>query len=324
MKINELLLLFIPLFSYSQKIIVDTVVDTIYICEGEKGYINITPHGGSPFTYYWSNGETSQDIYNLDTGKYTLIIFDKYGCGLKKSYLLLEDLNDIEFNAEIQNESCPDASDGFIDYNVETKYSYNINVKPKELTNISDKNIEIIITNNIGCSLDTNIIVKSKEIFTFDSVYIKNPICNEINNGYIEVFTNEEVNIIWNNGKSGKKINKLSEGIYTAYINYGNGCKTKKDFILNNKLFHCLNIPNAFSPNNDGINDKWIIKNLNLFYPECKVKIFNRWGELIYESVGYNEPWDGKYKDNKCPIDSYHYIIETKDKNYTGQITILR
>ncbi len=58
----------------------------------------------------------------------------------------------------------------------------------------------------------------------------------------------------------------------------------------------CLVIPNAFSPNGDLVNDEWNI-GLKDLYPLIEVKIFNRWGELIWKSEkGYPRPWDGRSK----------------------------
>ena len=86
-----------------------------------------------------------------------------------------------------------------------------------------------------------------------------------------------------------------------------------------------LVIPNAFSPNNDGINDVWDIPNLR-DYPGSTVQIFNRSGQLVFTSNGYNKPWDGKYLGAPLPIGTYYYIIDPRNgiKTLSGSITILR
>lgn len=87
-----------------------------------------------------------------------------------------------------------------------------------------------------------------------------------------------------------------------------------------------LSIPNAFSPNGDGINDRWEINFLN-DYPLCKIEIFNRNGQLVYRSVGYNGPWDGTVNGNPVPVGTYYYIIELNNNGYSklsGSITILK
>jgi gliding motility-associated-like protein len=66
--------------------------------------------------------------------------------------------------------------------------------------------------------------------------------------------------------------------------------------------------PNAFTPNGDGIHDRWIIPGLQL-HPQCFVEIFNRWGQPVFRSTGYNTPWDGKLNNKLLPIGTYYYII---------------
>ncbi|MFY8091102.1 MAG: PKD domain-containing protein, partial [Chitinophagaceae bacterium] len=91
------------------------------------------------------------------------------------------------------------------------------------------------------------------------------------------------------------------------------------------KVLGSLIIPNAFSPNNDGINDVWDIPNLR-DYPGSTVQIFNRSGQLVFTSTGYNKPWDGKYLGTPLPIGTYYYIINPQNglKVISGGITILR
>ena len=72
-----------------------------------------------------------------------------------------------------------------------------------------------------------------------------------------------------------------------------------------------LRIPQAFTPNGDGINDYWEIEGIENF-PNAIVKVFNRWGHEVYATGGYQNNWDGIYKNNskKVPAGSYYYIIE--------------
>ncbi|MEZ2442902.1 PKD domain-containing protein [Chitinophaga sp. RCC_12] len=83
--------------------------------------------------------------------------------------------------------------------------------------------------------------------------------------------------------------------------------------------------PNAFSPNGDGINDTWIITNLS-DYAESTVEIFNRYGQRIYHSTGYNVPWDGRFKGNQLPMATYYYVIRLRAgmAPITGYVTIIR
>lgn len=70
-----------------------------------------------------------------------------------------------------------------------------------------------------------------------------------------------------------------------------------------------LYIPSAYTPNGDGINDEWQIRNIEK-YPNCIVDIHNREGERIFHSVGYQEMWEGLLNGRKLPSDIYHYKID--------------
>ncbi len=88
-------------------------------------------------------------------------------------------------------------------------------------------------------------------------------------------------------------------------------------------------IPNAFTPNGDGINDSFICK--SIFATDFKMTIFDRWGNLIYRTDGLDKPWDGKanYGTDIAESDIYIYAIEITDfknkkHNYKGIVTLLK
>jgi gliding motility-associated-like protein len=84
-------------------------------------------------------------------------------------------------------------------------------------------------------------------------------------------------------------------------------------------------IPNAFTPNGDGINDKWAIKYIEN-YPKCTVDIFHRWGGKVFSSVGYGVHWDGRSKGTDLPAGTYYYIINLKNglSSMSGWVAIIR
>jgi gliding motility-associated-like protein len=84
-------------------------------------------------------------------------------------------------------------------------------------------------------------------------------------------------------------------------------------------------VPNAFTPNGDGVNDTWVITNLNT-YQGNTVQVFNRYGQQVFYSAGYGMPWDGRVKGNPLPVGVYYYVIDLKNGfgKLTGSVTILR
>jgi gliding motility-associated-like protein len=102
-----------------------------------------------------------------------------------------------------------------------------------------------------------------------------------------------------------------------------NGCTDTASFIVN--VLDELDIPNAFSPNGDGINDFWQIPYL-INLPSCTVDVYNRYGQLLFHTVGYGRPWDGTSNGNPLPLGTYYYIIDPKNghKRMAGSVTILK
>lgn len=110
---------------------------------------------------------------------------------------------------------------------------------------------------------------------------------------------------------------------YTLVATGEFGC-TATDF-MSVKILKPVNVPNVFSPNGDGIHDKWIITNL-ADYPGCKVEVFNRYGQMVFSSSGYGTPWDGRYNGKDLPVGAYYYVITLENgfKPMTGSVTIVK
>ncbi|MCX6209870.1 MAG: PKD domain-containing protein, partial [Bacteroidetes bacterium] len=103
------------------------------------------------------------------------------------------------------------------------------------------------------------------------------------------------------------------------------GCPDTASYYV--KLLKKPQIPTAFSPNGDGINDFWIIDNLKE-YPGATVQVFDRYGQVVLNKFGYSSPWNGKKAGNgeDLPIGVYYYIIKPGLglPLMTGYVTILR
>jgi gliding motility-associated-like protein len=85
-----------------------------------------------------------------------------------------------------------------------------------------------------------------------------------------------------------------------------------------------ISIANIFTPNNDGINDTWHIPFL-LNHPEAVIKVYNRYGSVVFQSVGYARSWDGRHNGKELPVATYYYVIMITDrKPLSGSISILR
>ncbi|MBL0358182.1 MAG: PKD domain-containing protein [Chitinophagaceae bacterium] len=111
--------------------------------------------------------------------------------------------------------------------------------------------------------------------------------------------------------------------VYNLQVTSDKGCIDDESVTV--KVVRKYVVPNTFTPNNDGNHDRWEIENLSL-YPDVRVRIFSRSGQLVFESYGYNTAWDGKYKGQDCPFGTYYYVIETGGGRSprTGYVTVIR
>ncbi len=84
------------------------------------------------------------------------------------------------------------------------------------------------------------------------------------------------------------------------------------------------NILHLFTPNNDGFNDRWEIPDLGS-YGKCDVRVYNRWGKLVFKSPDYHNEWDGTSNGADLPAAAYYYVIKTENSGtLTGTVNIVR
>lgn len=115
----------------------------------------------------------------------------------------------------------------------------------------------------------------------------------------------------------------VKDTYYTLNATNSDGCSDSSGVLIKVLLYPL--VPNAFSPNGDGINDKWQISYISS-YPDCKIEVFNRYGQLVFTSTGYALPWDGTTNNKPLPIGTYYYIISSSHipKPLSGSVTIVR
>jgi gliding motility-associated-like protein len=115
----------------------------------------------------------------------------------------------------------------------------------------------------------------------------------------------------------------LQDAEYHLIVKSDKLCVGTKDIKV--RVVRTYIVPNTFTPNGDGNHEFWDVENLS-YYPDVRVRVFSRTGQMVFESYGYNTPWDGKYKGSDLPFGTYYYVIETGGgrKPRTGYVTIIR
>jgi gliding motility-associated-like protein len=115
---------------------------------------------------------------------------------------------------------------------------------------------------------------------------------------------------------------------YTITLTDANGCVNTDEVTVEVTLPTSIYLPNAFSPDGNGVNDVFsIIQNQVL---ELVVfEVYNRWGEIIFHTTDINEGWDGTFSGKEQEMDTYIYLVQVieidhKTHSYTGNVTLLR
>lgn len=132
----------------------------------------------------------------------------------------------------------------------------------------------------------------------------------------------------WSTGQTTPYIEVTAPGVYSAAV-YIDGCYATDTILVANDCY--MNIPNVFSPNGDGLNDyfyprQYLTKGLTSF----KMQLFNRWGQLIFETTNLDGAgWDGKFNNTDQPVGVYVYIIDAtfrdgQKEHHQGNVTLMR
>ena len=323
--------------SQPEQIIVDANVSNIG-CLGENtGSIHLTVSGGtSPYIYAWSEGSDLPYLQNLYPGQYTVTVTDVNNCEIVQDYEIIQSDNDLEVNVDVISIKCYGESNGEIHVSTvggNEPITYIVSGEDyistsASHTGLSAGNYIISATDANGCSDFTEVVV-SEPAELSATVYANSPSCFGNNDGsvYVSAIGGTAPYSYYLDGMPMylDTLNSFGAGVYEVSIIDANGCEVDLGIVrlVDDPLVECIRIPNAFSPNGDGINDTWIIENLDI-YDACHIQLFNRWGQEIRESRDLDFEWDGIYNGKKLPTGPYLYVVNIFEREpYVGIVTIV-
>ncbi len=306
-------------------------------CYGySDGSITLNITGGIPsYSYTWSpSGYTQNDsVYSgLPEGSYAVTITDANGCSIAIPKIEVRQPNALSTQITATDASCYGTSDGTATITATGgtqpyAYAWTGGFTGYQATNLNAGTYFVTITDNNNCqTVDTAVIASPSAIAV--SEVMTSPSCIDNNDGSIAVTATGGQSpyiYLWNNRDTDSLAEELTAGTYYLTLTDNNDCETIKTYELPDGTETCLKIPDIFTPNGDGTNDTWIIEGIDL-YPDATVEIYNRWGDLIFKSTGYTEPWDGTWHGKELPISSFIYIINLNNGTdpIQGIVTIKR
>jgi len=130
--------------------------------------------------------------------------------------------------------------------------------------------------------------------------------------------------LIWSNGMQGTFISGLQQGAYSMLLTDSKQCTRDSVFSVG-MLDDCVIIATVLTPNDDGYNDTWAIQSAE-FFPDAVIRVYDRNGSVVFESMGLYQPWDGTFKGTILPTGSYFYYVQLAPsmEPLTGTVDIIR
>ena len=133
---------------------------------------------------------------------------------------------------------------------------------------------------------------------------------------------------LWSTGDSTSAITVRHPGIYTAQVT-ADGCSASDSVEIFKDCY--IDIPNSFTPNNDGSNDYFLPRQLlSKSVSKFNMQVFNRWGEVVFKTEKIDgRGWDGKFNGKDQPLGVYVYLIDVvlssgAREHYQGNVTLIR
>ena len=295
----------------------------------------IAVRGEPPYVYAWSNGENTEVISGLRAGRYTITLTDANMCTVTGS-VDIDQPEELRLESNVKTISCHGKNDGSIALNaVGGVEPYNFSVRLDDvtfagtyMTGLFPGTYMMEVSDANGCVSGN--VIQLVEPEEFESSYnLTMPSCFGNNDGSIEITATGGTKPYmygWDSYYSEEPLlTGLREGMYTISVVDANKCTYQVASItLTDMAGACIKIPDVFTPNGDGINDEWIIENIDMF-PEATVYVFNRWGQMMYKGTGNDEPWDGRYRGHFVPAGTYLYIVDLYQRTdaYKGTVTVI-
>ncbi len=300
-----------------------------------NGSISIEMTGGTPeYSYVLNNGTPQDTNYfgNLPAGKYFITVYDDHLCSYSDSVTISQPQSLVS-SYLFSNVLCYADSTGIISLSVAggtPPYTFLWSNGAIDSTiNVPAGNYDVIVNDANGCIITHDgIYISQPNPIVIDSIIVQRS-CELLKDGLIAVYPTGgygSYQFAWSNFSVNDSIMNLNSGIYTVTISDDNNCAYIQSFEIFPNCKQCWEIWSSFSPNGDGINDEWNIR-FSQLYPNMLVQIFNRWGGIVYESIGEYKPWDGKGPGGKfVPPETYYFVIDLRDdvtKRITGTVTVI-
>ncbi len=332
-----------------------TDVSSDATCDLSNGSITVTfDQTAPPKAYRWANSTrttlaSNAALTNQLAGNYQLYVTDNNGCeSFYKSYTIGQTplVQIVPGSAQITRDQCSlgvGAVSNILVVGGVPPYAYTwfnpagqIISAVSGISNVKNGDYILQVTDATSCGVATQQYTVTNQTETLPPPQANDvQICSA--GTVLLAITNPQPGYgyrLYNNGVSTTVLADQTNGLFNISVSgsrsyyvseYSGDCESPRVEVKVIVGTSEISIPNTFTPNNDGINDFWVIKGIET-YPYAMVQIFNRYGQKVFESKGYSAPFDGRTGGAILPVGVYYYIINLNSNCnlLSGSLTLLR
>ena len=250
------------------------ITGNLSICQQQSTTLDA---GANYDSYAWQpNGESTQTITASQPGTYTVIV-KKGNCSATNAVTVVQVASLNPFSLGNDTTFCGNFSKVLSTGNQSTIWSTGVTAAQISVSQPG----QIIATQSNNCNTVSDTIVISQN--PIPSVFIGND--TAFCEGELLLSAPSEMNsYVWNNGATSQTITVSQEGTYSVKITDANNCSNSDSITISSNCLNDIWIPNAFSPNNDGVNDVFMVRGNPQNTTIEKMLVYNRWGNKVFEA----------------------------------------
>ena len=321
-------------------------------CGEDNGLIEFTIEGGlAPYRIQWNNGLTENFNAELAPGTYQIFAIDANGCTTELAVNIEGKMTPEIENLEIAHATCAGSfgqatikmADTSVDYTYQWVNEQNFILSDSaRLTNVRAGDYTLLVTDPIGCATEQTITITETvemqaEIITDTIIALGEEATLSLN-----VFANSPITIAWKDSTT-LSCNDCFETaalptestIFTAVLTSQEGCQIEVSQMVKVEKTKNIHIPNAFSPNGDGVNDFFTVFGGQSYVNTVKsLKVFNRWGATVFSKTNMDindeaQGWNGKIGAADSDMGVYIYVaeiefIDGETTMMTGDVSLVK
>ncbi|WP_215239671.1 gliding motility-associated C-terminal domain-containing protein [Dyadobacter helix] len=311
-----------------------SVTGQLALCQGDSLLLQSTERSDFEYTWYFNDQKISvagNAFYADEAGIYTVVVKDSTGCENQSSPLKVERAENVVISMSPIDPMCgtdhppvtlsANPTGGVFSGNGVSGNTFD----PKKAgTGIHE--IQYSLEGSLSCTQVSDkqhiAVWKLPEADAGRDIYVR-----EGESSYIGIVGNIDYTYSWSPPEGlddaanpRPRVTPVEDTEYTVQVTDPNGCTSHAKVTV--RIFNKLLIPDAFTPNADGKNDTWELSGITS-YPEAEVTIYNRWGEVVFYSKGYEKAFDGRIKGVVPPSDVYVYKIKLDKVTPVQQGTLM-